>query len=132
MSLDQISERDEERTQVGDFLMQAAFFDPGAITEALFRNFHQHADGTTLLWMPAFETDGAWDTFQFQDVVVGLVNLSLVQALNISSDGVTFSLHPLIKVSHPLAGCFHILIVGFRIGYNFGENLIGSDEPPPQ
>lgn len=99
MSFDQISESHEARTQIGDFLTQAAFFDPGAITETLFSNFHEHADGATMLWKPAFETNGAWDTFQFQDVVVGLANLSLVQGLNINSDGVAFSLHPLIKVS---------------------------------
>ena len=98
LSFDQISGTDEERAQIGDFLMQAAFFDPGTINEALFSNFHQYDRTESLVWKPAFETDSVWDTFQFQDVVVGLVNLSLVQALNISSEGVSFSLHPLIKV----------------------------------
>ena len=129
MSFDQISESHEARTRIGDFLMQAAFFNPGAISEALFSNFHQYENEGILLWKLAFETDGVWDTFQFQDVVVGLVNLSLVQALNISSDGVVFSLHPLIKVPTLCDIRGSLLIRASRIGYNFEESLmLGSDE----
>jgi hypothetical protein len=38
LSFDQISGTDEERIRIGDFLMQAAFFDPCTINEALFSN----------------------------------------------------------------------------------------------
>ena len=102
MSFDQISQNYKARTRIGDFLMQAAFFSPANISETLFSNFYQQADGRTLLWKLAFETNGAWDTFKFQDVVVGLVNLSLVQTLSFDSNGVSFSLHPLIKASYSL------------------------------
>lgn len=98
LSFIQIPGNDEERIRIADFLMQAAFFDPGTITESLFSNFYQYENGGPLVWKPAFETNGTWDSFQFQDVVVSLVNLSLVQGLNISNEGVSFSLHPLIKV----------------------------------
>lgn len=98
MSFNQISETEEARTRIGEFLMQSAFFHPGSIGEELFSNFHNLESSQTLLWKPAFETAGAWDTFKFQDVVVDLVNLSLVQALDINRSGVNFSLHPLIKV----------------------------------
>jgi hypothetical protein len=82
--------------------MQAAFFDPSSIQETLFSTIQEYENTRPPAWRPAFEKDGnVWDSFQFQDVIVELVSLSLVQGIVISSEGVSFSLHPLIKVNLP-------------------------------
>ena len=52
--------------------------------------------------MDLFLNDESWNSFQFQDAVIGLMNLSLIQTVSIISDNVHFSLHLLIKVSQVL------------------------------
>ena len=99
LSFDQIAGSDSERRRIGEFLMQAAFFDPASVHEMLFSTFREYDHNEPPIWKSAFETDGeVWDSFQFQDVVVELRNLSLVQGVDITSEGVCFSLHPLIQV----------------------------------
>jgi hypothetical protein len=98
LSFDQISGTDDERKYIRDFLVQAAFFSPSNISDTLFSNFFEADSFPGLEWQSLFSTDGLWDSFKFQDVIVGLVNLSLVQRMEITSNQVKFSLHPLVKV----------------------------------
>ncbi|KAF7944111.1 hypothetical protein EAE96_010520 [Botrytis aclada] len=96
LSFDRISGNDEERNRIGEFLAQAAYFSPMSISESLFKNFdvyHNKSPG----WKSIFSTQGSWDSFRFQDVIVGLVNLSIIQNMEITSDEVRFSFHPLVK-----------------------------------
>ncbi|PQE21684.1 Kinesin light chain protein [Rutstroemia sp. NJR-2017a WRK4] len=97
LSFDQISGTDDERKSIRDFLVQAAFFSPSNISDTLFSNFFEADSFPVLEWQSLFSTDGSWDSFKFQDVIVGLVNLSLVQRMEITSNQVKFSLHPLVK-----------------------------------
>ncbi|KAF7928997.1 hypothetical protein BELL_0247g00040 [Botrytis elliptica] len=96
LSFDQISGNDEERNRIGEFLAQAAYFSPMSISESLFRNpdiYNVKSPG----WKSLFCTQDSWDSFKFQDVIVGLVNLSIIQNMEITSDEVRFSFHPLVK-----------------------------------
>jgi hypothetical protein len=102
LSFLQIQGNDQEREELGNFLTQSAFLDPTSISEGLFSNFFQvctKAQGEYPSWMSPFLCDGSWDSFQFQDAIIGLMNLSLIQTVSFTNDGVHFSLHPLIKVS---------------------------------
>ena len=102
LSFEQISENDTERESIGHFLTQSAFFDPRNIGESLFSNYLQRCDDTNVkpeAWMSTFLVEGRWDSFRFQDVVVGLMNLSLIQSIEFTGQEVKFSLHPLVKVS---------------------------------
>ncbi|TGO07347.1 hypothetical protein BTUL_0290g00120 [Botrytis tulipae] len=96
LSFDQISGNDEERNRIGEFLAQAAYFSPMTISESLFKNSDIYNDKSPG-WKSLFSTQGSWDSFKFQDVIVGLVNLSIIQNMEITSDEVRFSFHPLVK-----------------------------------
>ncbi|KAK6597410.1 NB-ARC and TPR domain protein [Botrytis cinerea] len=97
LSFNQISGNDEERRWIGEFLVQAAYFSPMSISESLFKTHDIHS-GKFPGWKFLFSTQGSWDSFKFQDVIVGLVNLSIIQNMEITSDEVRFSFHPLVKV----------------------------------
>ncbi|KAI9641409.1 hypothetical protein NHQ30_010211 [Ciborinia camelliae] len=96
LSFDQISGSDEERKWIGEFLVQAAYFSPTNISETLF-NTYDINNTHSLEWKSVFSTGGSWDSFKFQDVIVGLVNLSIIQSMEITSHEVRFSFHPLVK-----------------------------------
>ncbi|KAI9784698.1 MAG: hypothetical protein M1816_000763 [Peltula sp. TS41687] len=100
LSFEQISENEMERENIGHFLTQAAFFDPRNITESLFKNHLQHCHDNNRepeTWMLRFLAGEDWDSFRFQDVVVSLMNLSLIHSIEFTSEEVVFSLHPLVK-----------------------------------
>jgi Mrp family chromosome partitioning ATPase len=96
LSLSQIS--GEDREQIQEFLTQAAFFDPSSISENLFKIFQDSKEETLPEWMGLFTIGDEWDSFEFQETVALLANLSLIQNMTYSCDAITFSLHPLIKV----------------------------------
>jgi hypothetical protein len=101
LSFEQIGDNDGERDSIGQFLTQSAFFNPASISESLFRSFFtgcQRYGESPPSWMPSFSSGEAWDSFKFQDVVVGLMNLSLIQSIDITSQEMKFSMHPLVKV----------------------------------
>ena len=99
LSFEQIAEDNEEREKLGLFLTCSAFLDATSISEGLFK---EGANSLVTLkylpWLKVFMTHGSWDTFCYQDKVVGLMSLSLVDSIQIKSGDMTFSLHPLIKV----------------------------------
>ncbi|ESZ90042.1 hypothetical protein SBOR_9571 [Sclerotinia borealis F-4128] len=84
LSFDQISGNDKDREWIGEFLVQAAYFSPTSISETLF-NTHDSHNAHSLEWRSVFCSGGSWDTFKFQDIVVSLVNLSLIQSMEITS-----------------------------------------------
>lgn len=101
LSFEQIGRDEHERRRIGNFLTQSAFFNPSCINESFFRCFsvscRRYGDSLPG-WFDVFMTSDVWDPFRFQDTVVGLMSLSLIQSVEITSSGTKFSLHPLIKV----------------------------------
>jgi hypothetical protein len=122
LSFDQISGTDDERKSIRDFLVQAAFFSPSSISDMLFSSFFEAEFLPDLGWQSLFSTGGSWDSFKFQDVIVGLVNLSLVQRMEITSNQVRFSLHPLVKVFEEFP-VYELAVTDIhsRTGYNFAN-----------
>ena len=101
MSFQQIGDDEERRRQTGQFLTCCAFLDVSNISEELFREYAQHGNfSEPPIWLNLFMTAGKWDTFSFQDVIVGLMSLNLVQSTQTTGDGIRFSFHPLVKVSN--------------------------------
>jgi hypothetical protein len=99
LSFEHIAEDEGERKSIGEFLTQAAFFDPTGISESLFTSFLQSfTNGEPPSWIKPFLRSNAWDSSQFQDVVIGLMNLSLIQSVEYVGHELKFSMHPLIKV----------------------------------
>jgi len=101
LSFDQIGEDESKRERIGEFLTNSAFFNPAYVNESLFETFLRECrqSGTVpLSWIKTFSSRDTWDSFKFQDVVVGLMNLSLIQSVEFRGKEITFSLHPLIKV----------------------------------
>lgn len=119
MSFQQIGDDEEKRRQTGQFLTCCAFLDVSNISEELFREYAQHGDfNEAPIWLDLFMTAGKWDTFSFQDVIVGLMSLNLVQSTQTTSDGMRFSFHPLVKVRHSTYE-EKLAKRAKRIGYNF-------------
>jgi tetratricopeptide (TPR) repeat protein len=98
LSLSQIPVKD--RPKIENFLTQAAFFDPFNISEEVFSAVTDNALMNVRKqskWTSLFISTGGWDSFNFQEIVVSLMNLSLVQSISYSGQFIHFALHPLVK-----------------------------------
>ncbi|KAI9759277.1 MAG: hypothetical protein M1840_003498 [Geoglossum simile] len=113
LTFQQIGKSENERMMVSHFLTLSAFFDAINIREDLFRS-HLAANIKPLLWiehfiprgirdrykspwwMEHFISGGMWDQYKYQDTIVELLSLSLLQGMNIGSVESRFSLHPLV------------------------------------
>ena len=94
MSFEQIGGDDNSKRTKGHLLTMSAFFDNKDIFEELFKvYFELKGPG----WMEPFSNNCAWSTYEFQDVLAELSNLSLLQILETRPLGSHFSLHPLIQ-----------------------------------
>ena len=79
------------------FLTVSAFLDNQNVAEDLFRNSFESSRYPPD-WMNIFSTDSRWDKYKFQDVLVELRNLALIQSLDdTNQDFCKFSLHPLVQ-----------------------------------
>ncbi len=90
---------------IARLLTLSAFFDPQNLHSTLFTAFAQ-LPGTSSTWAGSVcITSGVWDEYKFQDIVANLLSLSLIQSMELSPDGVSFSLHPLVKdwIQHRLS-----------------------------
>ncbi|KAI9861251.1 MAG: hypothetical protein M1813_005424 [Trichoglossum hirsutum] len=95
LSFQQIGKNEDERTMIGHFLTLSAFFDATNIGEELFRS-HLASNGKPPRWMEHFISGGLWDQYKYQDIIVELLSLSLLQSVDIESTESRFSLHPLV------------------------------------
>ena len=77
------------------FLTLSAFFDTTNISEGLFRSYLASADEPSQ-WIQYFASEGVWNQFKYQDVLVELRRLSLLQSLDTGVEETRFSLHPLV------------------------------------
>jgi tetratricopeptide (TPR) repeat protein len=95
LSFQQVGKYEEERIMICRFLTLSAFFDATNISEHLFIS-HLALIRKPPQWMEQFISEGVWDQFKYQDILVELRGLSLLQDLNIGSEETSFSLHPLV------------------------------------
>ena len=94
MSFEQIGGDDNNKRTKEHLLTISAFFDNKDIFEELFKvYFELKRPG----WMEPFNNNRTWSTYEFQDVLAELSNLSLLQILKTGPLGSHFSLHPLIQ-----------------------------------
>jgi hypothetical protein len=102
LSFDQLHHDPWQRARLGNFLTQAAFFDHLNVKEKLFQMLTETSEESPE-WLRLFVKDGHWDTYRFQDLIVHLMNLSLIQSISITAQECYFAFHPLIKVYAPCA-----------------------------
>ena len=97
MSFQQVGIDDVQKYKKTHFLTVAAFLDNQDVSEDLFRiNFESSRYPPD--WMDIFSTDSEWDKYKFEDVLVELRNLSLIQSLDQRNQEICrFSLHPLVQ-----------------------------------
>jgi tetratricopeptide (TPR) repeat protein len=95
LSFQQISKSEDKQTMISHFLTLSAFFDTTSVSEGLFRSHFASVDKPPQ-WMKYFVSEGQWDQYRYQDVIAELLSLSLLQSLDIGSEGTCFSMHPLI------------------------------------
>ncbi|KAH0551387.1 hypothetical protein GP486_007398 [Trichoglossum hirsutum] len=95
LSFRQIGNNDDERAIISHFLTLSAFFDASNVGENLFRSYLTLTDKPPW-WMEHFTSGGVWDQYKYQDTIVELLNLSLLQGVNIGGIESSFSLHPLV------------------------------------
>ena len=77
-------------------LTLAAFFDNRSLHSDISKASVIH-EGSFPQWTSCMHTDGAWDEYKFQDIIADLLSLSLFQSMDLSSHGVSFTLHPLVR-----------------------------------
>jgi len=94
MSFEQIGRNNANERTEKHLLMLSAFFDNADIFEALFK---RHFELEKPEWMNLFDTQGEWDSYEFQDVLARLGKISLIRSLEITTSGARFSLHPLVQ-----------------------------------
>lgn len=119
LSFDQKSGPDPDATRA--FLILSVFLNPTYISEILFRNFVERsiAGGDGIAWAEQFFLDRRWHSFQFQDTIAALANLSLMQGISFTGQEVGFSLHPLVKVAAVYALIYETLLTSRRSGFNY-------------
>jgi ankyrin repeat protein/tetratricopeptide (TPR) repeat protein len=89
---------------VARLLTLSAFFDNQSLHSDIFRAC-VHLEESFPQWVGCMCTDGAWDEYKFQDIIANLLSLSLIQSMDLSSGGVSFTLHPLVRdwIQHRLS-----------------------------
>jgi tetratricopeptide (TPR) repeat protein len=97
MSFDQIRDGPVFKATKVHLLTVSAFFDNQEIFEEFFNAYLGTVETKERSWFHGFSRDAAWSSYEFQDVMAELRNLSLLQNLDITESGAHFSLHPLIK-----------------------------------
>ncbi|KAI9858058.1 MAG: hypothetical protein M1813_007870 [Trichoglossum hirsutum] len=95
LSFQQIGKNEDERAMIGHFLTLSAFFDATNVGEDLFRS-QLASTNKPPQWIKNFVSRGLWNQYRYQDIIVELLNLSLLQNVDIRSEGSCFSLHPLV------------------------------------
>ncbi|KAI9776252.1 MAG: hypothetical protein M1839_000486 [Geoglossum umbratile] len=95
LSFQQIGKNEDERAIIGHFLTLSAFFDATNVGEDLFRS-HLASTNKPPKWIKNFVSRGLWDQYKYQDIIVELLNLSLLQNVDIGNERSHFSLHPLV------------------------------------
>jgi ankyrin repeat protein/tetratricopeptide (TPR) repeat protein len=85
-----------EGQDIERLLTLSAFFDNHSLHSDIFKACVDLEEGFPQ-WIGCMYTDGAWDEYKFQDIIADLLSLSLIQSMDLSSRGVSFTLHPLVR-----------------------------------
>lgn len=93
MSLDLITGSPREKEYKVHFLTLAAFMNPQCISEKYFRAYSS-IEG--IEWLELFRNGKTWDSDKFDDLLMELRRLSLLQILERRGNEASFSIHPLI------------------------------------
>ena len=102
LSVNQIASEEASRESITDFLTLVAFLDSSSVKESLFSTYvEQRPKAQQSQSLGIFLSQGQWDSANFQDLVMSLVDLALVQYIEYDNGYLLISLHPVIKVSHP-------------------------------
>ncbi|KAH0536108.1 hypothetical protein FGG08_006994 [Glutinoglossum americanum] len=94
LSFRQVGKNEDERAMICHFLTLSAFFDATKIGENLFRRLASASEPPQ--WVGLFTSEGVWDGYKYQDILVELRKLSLLQSLDTGTEETRFSLHPLV------------------------------------
>jgi tetratricopeptide (TPR) repeat protein len=95
LSFQQVGKTEKERTMIGHFLTLSAFFNASDVGEDLF-SVSLDMEDEPCMWSELFTSGGAWDPYKYEDTIVELSNLSLLQRVDVESTASNFSLHPLV------------------------------------
>jgi ankyrin repeat protein/tetratricopeptide (TPR) repeat protein len=86
----------DEGQEIERLLTLSAFFDNNNLHSDIFKA-SVNLEEDFPQWVGCMCTDGAWDEYKFQDIIADLLSLSLIQSIDLSSRGVSFTLHPLVR-----------------------------------
>ena len=97
LSFQQLAQNDEQKASLGHFMTLLGFLHNLEIREGLFKAYF-HRSNPAPPWMKIFITGNHWDTYNYEDTVVTLSQLSLLQYTRAGDhSGCQISLHPLIR-----------------------------------
>ena len=102
LSINQVASDEAHRESITDFLTLLAFLESSNVKESLFSTYvERRPRAQQNQSLEIFLSQGKWDSATFQDLVMSLVDLALVQSVDYDDGYLLISLHPVIKVSRP-------------------------------
>lgn len=96
MSVLECGETAMDREPLINLLTLAAFMGSSSVGQNLVEIYYHEVVSRNLCLTGPFFTNGALDLQKYQDSIVRLLNISLVQSVDLTSSNIRFSLHPLI------------------------------------
>ena len=102
LSINQIGSDEKQKESIAEFLTLLAFLDATSVKESLFSTYVEtRSRSEQNQALGVFLNEGKWDSVTFQDLVMELVELALVQHVDYDEGYLLITLHPIIKVSCP-------------------------------
>ena len=97
LSFQQIAGNDEQKVRAGHFLSLIGFFGNIDIRESMLKAYFEQSK-IKPPWMKIFASGNRWDTYEYEDIVVDLSQLSLLQYRRSETTAeCRIMLHPLIR-----------------------------------
>ena len=96
MPFEELDATDEQRESIIHLLTLSAFIDDAQIGEGLFSTYYEATAPNPPHWLTGFVTNGLWDKDKYQDCIVRLLSVNLIQSIDIMTADARFSFHPLI------------------------------------
>ncbi|KAI0873831.1 hypothetical protein GGS24DRAFT_374695 [Hypoxylon argillaceum] len=116
LSLQQIETDDSSRGRVGAMLSFLSLFDGDCISEELAIAARE-STGETAECMQICYEDGKWNKLKFQDILVELYGLSLLETIDFGNEYATLTLHPMvlewlrIRIAPDQRACFSTMAI---------------------
>ena len=96
MSFEELDATAEQRESIIHLLTLSAFIDNMQTGEGLFSTYYEATLPNSPHWLAGFVTNGMWDKDKYQDYIVCLLSVNLIQGIDIMTADARFSFHPLI------------------------------------